>query len=103
MGPSITPSKSKEKQLAISSEESDVEHFSILKEILVEPEEIYQRTRIQTGVIVQVDYNALAKGIEVSNEHSTIAESQLSNSYIKKEEFTYMAGTPEDVAKRLKE
>jgi len=32
MGPSTTPSKSKGKQLAISSEESDVEPLSGLKE-----------------------------------------------------------------------
>jgi len=46
VGPSATPSKSKGKQLALSSKESDTECFSGLKEILLEPKEIYRRTRI---------------------------------------------------------
>jgi len=41
VGPSTTLSKSKGKQLALSSEESDVEFSSDLKEILIEPERIY--------------------------------------------------------------
>ena len=40
VGPSTTPSKSKEKQLALSSKELDTEYFTGLKEILIEPEEI---------------------------------------------------------------
>jgi len=39
--PSTTLSKSKEKQLAISSEEFDVEPSSGLKIVLIEPEGIY--------------------------------------------------------------
>ena len=31
-----------------------------------------------------IDYNALAREIEASDEHSTIAESQSSNSYMEK-------------------
>jgi len=46
VGPSATPIKLKGKQPALSSEESDVEHFSCLKEILAEPEGIYIHTRI---------------------------------------------------------
>jgi len=37
VGPSITPNKSKGNQLALSSDESDTECFSDLKEILIEP------------------------------------------------------------------
>jgi len=98
---SITPSKSKEKQLALSSEESNVEYFSGLKKIPVETEEIYQSTRMRTGAIALVEYNALAWAIEVSNEHSPIAESQSSNSYMLKEAFAYMVGTPIEMIKRL--
>ena len=101
--PSTTPSKSKRKQLAISSEESDVEPSSGLKEILIEPEGIYQCTRIRTGTIAPVDYNILARGIEASDEHSAIAESQSSNSYMEKDILTYMAETPEEMAKRYQE
>ena len=46
VAPSATPSKLKGKQLALSSEESDAECSSGLKEILIEPEGIYQRTQI---------------------------------------------------------
>ena len=72
MGPSTILSKSKGKQLAISSGESDVELSLGLKEILIKPKGNYQHTRIWTDAITPVDYNALAKGIEVSDEHSTI-------------------------------
>ena len=93
VGPSITPSKSKGKQLALSSEDSDAECSSGLKEILIKAEGIYQCTRIRTGTISPVDYNALARGIEVSDEHSAIAKSQSSNSYMEKKAFAYMAET----------
>jgi len=43
-GPSATPSKLHEKQLPLSSKELDAEHSSGLKEILIKPEGIYQRT-----------------------------------------------------------
>jgi len=81
----------------------DAECSQGLKEILIEPEGIYQRTHIRTGAITPVDYNALAKGIEANGEHSAIAESQSSNSYMEKEAFTYMAGTSEEVAKKFEE
>ena len=45
VGPSNTPSKSKERQLAISSEEFDIEPSSVLKEILIKPKGINQHTR----------------------------------------------------------
>ena len=48
-----------------------------------------------------LDCNALAIGIEASDEHSVITESQSSNSYIEKEAFAYMAETPEEVFKRF--
>jgi len=54
VGPNTAPSKLKGKQLAFSSEESGTEHFSSLKEILIEPEGIYQHTWIQTGAIVPI-------------------------------------------------
>jgi len=53
--------------LALKSEESDVERSSGLKEILIEPEAIYQRTHIRTGSITSVHYNALARGIKVND------------------------------------
>jgi len=95
-------SKSKGKQLAINSGEFDIELSSSLKEILIEPEEIYQHTQIPTGAIAPVDYNTLARGIEASDEHSTIAESQSSNSYIEKEDFAFMVRIPKDMGKRFK-
>jgi len=89
--------------VAISSGESDVELSSGLKEMLVELEGIYQCTRIQTGTISLVDCNALAMGIEASDEHSAIAKSQLSKSYMVKEAFVFMVKTPEEVAKMFEE
>jgi len=44
VGTSATPRKSKGKHPAFSYEESDVKHFSGLKDILVEPEGIYRHT-----------------------------------------------------------
>ena len=41
VGLSTTPSKSNKKQLALSFEELDTERSLGLKEILIEPEEIY--------------------------------------------------------------
>jgi len=63
VGASTTPSKSKGKQLALSSEESNAERSPGLKEILIEPEGIYRHTWIQTGIIASVNYNLLARGI----------------------------------------
>jgi len=124
VGPSITSNKSKGKQLAISSEEFDIELSSGLKKILIEPERICQRTRIRTGTIARiamllgctsthfdflewipfgpVEYNALTRGIEANNEHSAIAEFYSSNFYMEKV-FAYIAGTPEEVVKRFEE
>ena len=50
-----------------------------------------------------MDYCALARGIEVSEAHFAIVKSQASNSSVEKEAFAYMAGTLEEVAKRLEE
>ena len=66
-------------------------------------EGVYRYTRTRTSVIVPVDYSALARGIEVSESHSTIAESQASNSSIEKEAFTYMASTHEEMARRFEQ
>ena len=91
VGPSTTPSKTKGKQPTVSSDEFDTE-----------PEGVYQHTRTRTGIVAQLDYSALAWGIS-SEMHSAIAESQASNPFIEKEAFTYMAGTPEDMARRFEQ
>ena len=85
-------SRSREKQPAVSFEESDSE-----------PEGVYRHTRTRTGAIPPIDYNALARGIEVNDSHSAIAESQASNSSMEKEAFIYMTSTPEEMAKCLEQ
>jgi len=90
--PSTMPSRSRGKQLVVSSDVSDDE-----------PEEVYRHTRTQTGVVAPVDYSALARGIEVSESHSAIAESQASNSSVEKEAFVYMANTPEETTRRFEQ
>ena len=89
VGSSTTPSKSKRNQLVISSKESDVERCSGLKEILINPEGIFQRTHIQIGAITPVDYNAPTRGIEVSDD--TLLYDL---SYMEKGAFAYIAETP---------
>ena len=54
-------------------------------------------------MIAPVDYNALARGIEVSELHSAITKSQASNSSVEKEAFAYMASTPEEMARRFEQ
>ena len=76
-------SRSRGKQPAVSSDESDSE-----------PEGVYRHTRTRTGAIPPIDYNALARGIEVK-------DLQASNSSIEKEAFIYMTSTPEETARRL--
>jgi len=73
VGPSTTPSKTKGKQPIFSSDESDTE-----------PEGVYRHTRTLIGIIAPVDYSALTRGIEVSESHSAIAESQASSSSVEK-------------------
>ena len=77
VGPSSTLRESKGKQLAISSEESDVDRSSALKDILVKPEGVYRHTRTRIGTIAPVNYNLLAKRIEVNDEHSAIVNPSL--------------------------
>jgi len=50
-----------------------------------------------------VDYSALARGIEISESHSAIAESQASNSSVEKEAFAYMASTPKEMTRRFEQ
>jgi len=50
-----------------------------------------------------MNYSALARGIDVSEAHSAIAKSQASNSSVEKEAFAYMAGTPEEMARRFEQ
>jgi len=95
VGPSTAPRKSKGKQPALSSKESDVEHSSGLKEILAKPKGIYRHIWIRTGAIAPIDYNNLTKEIESNDEHSAIVESHSSNSCVKKKAFAYMAIAPE--------
>ena len=64
---------------------------------------MHWHTRIRTGAVASVDYSALAGGIEVSESHSAIVESQASNSSVEKEVFDYMANTPEETTRRLKQ
>ena len=68
-----------------------------------EPEGVYWHTRTQTGVIAPINYSALARGIEVNDSHSAIAESEDSNSSIEKEAFIYMTNTPEETARSLEQ
>jgi len=103
VSPSTTSSKSKRKQLSFSSEESDTECSSSLKEILVEPEEIYQHTRIRTGAVIPINYNSLARGIEAEDGYSAIVGSHSSNSYRKIKAFAYMDDIPEEIAKKFEE
>ena len=52
--------------------------------------------------ITPVNYNLLARGIEMNDEHSAIIKSQSLNSSSGTTAFAYMARTPEEVAKRFK-
>ena len=67
VGLSSTPSKSRGNQLAVILEESNVDRSSGLKDILVEPEGVYQHTRTRMGTIAPIDYNLLTKRIEVND------------------------------------
>ena len=80
VGPSISPIKSKGQQPIISSDESDDE-LSGLREL---------HTRTQTGIIALVNYNALARGIEVREAHSAIAEFTCTNFSVEKETIAYI-------------
>ena len=73
VGPSTSPSKSKGNQSIVSSDESDDEP-SGLRELLTEPEKVYQHTHTRIGIIAPVNFSALARGIKVREAHSTIAE-----------------------------
>ena len=67
-------SRSREKQPTVSSDEFDTK-----------PEGVYRHTRTWTGAVAPINYSALARGIEVNESHSVVAESQASNSSIEKE------------------
>jgi len=73
VGPSTSPSKSNGKQPIVSSDEFDNEPSS-LRELLTEPEGVYQHTRNRTGTITPINYSALVWGIEVREAHSAIAK-----------------------------
>ena len=69
----------------------------------MEPEGVYRHTHTWTGAVAPVDFSALARGIEVSESHSAIAESQASNSSIEKEAFAYMTNIPEETVRRFEQ
>jgi len=85
-------SRSRKKYPAVNSNRYDTE-----------PERLYQHTHTRTGTIAPINYSALARGIDVSESHSAIAESQASNSSIEKEAFAYMTNTPEETAKHFEQ
>ena len=87
---STTSRKSRGKQSVVSFDESNTE-----------PEGVYRHTRTRTGVVPPIDYSALTRGIEVSESHSVIAESQVSNSSVEKEAFAYVANTPVETTRHL--
>ena len=99
VGPSSTPSNFKGKQLVVSSKELDADRSPGLKDVLIEPKGVYRHTRTHTGTIAPVDYSLLARGIEMSDEHSAIIESRSLNSSSETIAFAYMGGTHEEVAK----
>ena len=85
-------SGSRGKQATVRSDVSDTE-----------PEGVYRHTCTRTGVVALINYSALARGIEVSESHPTIAESQASNSSIEKETFAYMTNILEETARRFEQ
>ena len=52
-----------------------------------------------TGAVALINYSALARGIEVNELHSAVAESQASNFFIEKEAFAYMTNTLEETTR----
>ena len=56
VGPSSTPNKSKGKQLAVSSEESNVDRSPRLKDALVELEGVYRCTWTRTVISTSLSY-----------------------------------------------
>ena len=85
-------SRSREKQPAVSFNESDTE-----------PEGMYRHTRTWTGAVSPINYNALTRGIEVSEFHSAIVESHASNSSVEKETFVCMASTCAEMVRRFEQ
>ena len=95
--------KSAKKTSTPNSEESEAESSPGLKELFSKPEGVYLHTRIREGVLKPVDYNCLASRIELEDEHSAIAGSQSSSSSVGNEAFVYMAGSPEEIARKFEE
>ena len=58
---------------------------------------------MREGILKPVDYKCLASGIEIEDEHSAIAGSQSSRSSVGNKAFVYMAGSPEEIARRLEQ
>ena len=85
-------SRSRGKQPAVRSDESDTE-----------PEGVYRHTRTRTGAVAPIDYSALACCIEVRESHSDITKSQASNFSREKEAFVYMASNPEEMVRRFEQ
>ncbi|ONK77795.1 uncharacterized protein A4U43_C02F10740 [Asparagus officinalis] len=87
----------------LSSDGSETDHSPSVREITNEFEGIYQRTRTRTGAIPPINYQSLARGTNSDDEHSAIAESQSSSSFVGHESFVHMAEHSEDLSKRLDE
>ena len=103
VGPSSSPSMSKGKQLAVSSEESDVDRSSGLKGILL---------NLRGGLPTQSNLHgnncpgrlqSIGQGVKVNDEHSAIIESQFLYSNSKTTILTSMAGIPKEVARQFEE
>ena len=86
-----------------SSDDSETSRSPTVREIANEFEGIYQRTWTRMGAIPPVNYRRLARGTNSDDEHSAIAESQSSSSFIGHESFTHMAEYSEDLSKRVAE
>ena len=98
-----TTGKSAKKTPTPNSEESEDESSPGLRELLSKPEGVYLHTCMREGILKPVDYKHVASGIEIEDEHSAIAGSQSSSSSVGNEAFVYMAGSPEEIARRFEE
>ena len=89
VGPSTTPSRTKEKQQIFSFGKSDTE-----------PEGVYRHTRTRNGVVASVDYSAQAQGIKVKESHFCHCRVTCLKLF---RAFAYMASTPEEMARRFEQ
>jgi hypothetical protein len=95
----ISSKPGKSKSELPNSGDSDNGSLQGLKGLLSQPEGIYKHTRIRVGVIMSVDYRELT---DDEGEYSAIAES-CSSSSSERRTSAYMAGTPEEMAKKFED